>query len=84
MPSTRDICGSFEEPLNPDMGRCQPYRLKKTCEVAPLPVIQCADDEYTTAFDNVTQKFYVTARLFDQDCDLITDENGDAITLVLS
>jgi hypothetical protein len=84
MPSTTDVCGSFSEPTNPDMGRCQPYRVKTTCEVAPLPVIQCADDEYTTTFDVLTQKFSVTARLFDQNCNLITDENDDAITTVIS
>ncbi len=66
------------------MGRCQPYRLKKTCEVTPLPVIQCADDQYATEFDSLTQKFYVTARLFDQNCDLITDENGQPITTIIS
>jgi hypothetical protein len=84
MPSTNEVCGSFTEPVNPDMGRCSSYRVKTTCEVAPLPVIQCADDQYTTSFDVATQKFSVSARLFDESCNLITDEDGAAITTVVS
>jgi hypothetical protein len=84
MPNTDEVCGSFSEPVNPDMGQCQPYRLKTSCEVAALPTIQCADDQYTTAFDSLTQKFYVTARLFDQNCAMITDEGGNSILTVIS
>lgn len=84
MPNTTEVCGSFTEPVNPDLGQCQPYRVKTSCEAEVLPVIQCADDQYTTTFDNITQKFYVTARLFDQNCALITDQNGDSILTVIS
>lgn len=83
---TRSQCGTFAEPSNRDAGQCSPYRLRMDCEAPALPVITCDDDEYTTDYDpdNVESPFKIFCRLFDQACDLITDQDDDPITTYLT
>jgi hypothetical protein len=80
-PSTKCICGTWTIPEDPDEGQCFPYREKRTCEVTPIPVIQCDDDEYITIFDPEDEEnpFKVSSRLFDENCEVITDQLGDPI-----
>jgi len=82
----RSVCGSFEEPTNPDQGRCAPYRVKLDCEAPVLPVPVCEDDSYVTIYqpENITHPFAVAARLFDENCELVTDENGDSIVTLIA
>lgn len=79
------VCGEFPTPTIEDSGRCWPHRVKIDCNGPTLPVAQCADDLYITIAqpDNVLYPFAVSARLFDQACNVITDQNGNAITLIL-
>lgn len=79
------MCGEFETPTTPDQGQCSPRRVKINGEAPVLPVAQCEDDEYTTIYqpENVDHPFSVSARLFDEQCQVITDENGEAITIIL-
>lgn len=83
--STRNVCGEFPEPTNPDQGRCSPYRVKILNEAPALPVAQCEDEEYTTIYqpENTEAPFVVSARLFDECCEVIADENGNPITLII-
>lgn len=84
-PSTgSEICGTFEEAVNPDQGQCFPYRVKRTCEVPALPVITCDDDEYETIESTPPNYFVVSARLFDENCLPITDEDGLAIQTIVA
>lgn len=82
--STSAVCGSFAEPVNADQGQTFPLPVKLTCERPDAPVIQCADDQYTTTFDPSTGGFIVSARLFDQNCLPITDQSGQAITTTIT
>lgn len=77
-PSVKCVCGNFETPVVPDEGQCVPYREKRSCEAPDLPIIQCADDEYVTIFqpEDEDNPFKVSARLFDQNCEVITDQNN--------
>lgn len=34
-----DICGDFEDPVNPDQGQCSPYRVKKICGAPEVPAL---------------------------------------------
>lgn len=83
--SVEGVCGDFTEPTTPDQGQCAPRRVKRSCEAPDLPVSQCEDDEYTTEYtpENPDSPFTITARLFDEDCELITDESGDPIITTL-
>ena len=81
-PSVLCVCGTWTiPPVNPDQGQCGPFRVKLSCEVSPLPVIQCADDTYTTIYqpENEDFPFKVSAKLFDQNCEDITDQLGNPI-----
>jgi hypothetical protein len=80
-PSVKCVCGNFETPVVPDEGQCSPYREKRSCEAPELPVITCDDDEYVTIFqpENATNPFKVSARLFDENCEVVTDENDEDI-----
>lgn len=85
-PSTKCVCGTWTIPEDPDEGQCVPYREKRTCDAPVLPVIQCEDDEYTTEFqpENEDNPFKVSARLFDENCEPITDQLGnDILTYVV-
>lgn len=81
--NAKAVCGGFTEPTNPDLGRCHTYRVKRDCERPALPTIQCDDTEYTVVFDPDAvppfSVFTIFARLFDENCLPITDENGDTI-----
>ena len=79
------VCGVFATPVVEDLGKCSPHRLKTDCEAPVLPVLQCPDDVAITIFQpqNVAHPFAVSAPLDDQNCDVITDQNGAAITLIL-
>jgi hypothetical protein len=68
------------------MGCCSPKAVKTDCEAPVLPVAQCDDDEYITIPqpDNILHPFAISARLFDENCEVITDESGAAITLIIS
>lgn len=81
----RSVCGEFPEPVNPDQGICTPHRVKLDNEAPALPVAQCDDDQYITVYqpENIDAPFAVVARLFDECCFVITDENNDPITLVI-
>ncbi len=85
--STTRVCGTFDnETATPDEGRCHPYRVKRDCGRPDLPVINCDDDQYEVIPqpDNPDQPFVVSARLFDENCDTITDENGEDITTLIA
>jgi hypothetical protein len=84
--STRAVCGDFEEPEVPDEGRCGPRRVKISCEAPVLPVAQCEDEEYLVIYqpENVDNPFAVSARLFDEDCELVLDEEGNTITTIVT
>ena len=79
-------CGTFEEPAVADQGQCHTYRVKRDCAPPALPVAQCADDSYETLYDPEDQlnPFKVSAKLFDENCEAITDESADPITLILT
>lgn len=83
--STSCECGEFDVPTVPDQGQGYPYRQKISCEAPVVPVAECADDTYVTTYDptDVDHPFKVTAKLFDQLCAAITDQNGAIITLVI-
>lgn len=80
-PTTKCVCGAWEEPEVEDQGQCVPYREKRTCEAPELPVIQCDDDEYTVIPqpENEEFPFKVSARLFDENCEPVTDQLGNDI-----
>lgn len=84
-PSTKKVCGDFEEPENPDLGQCAPYREKRTCDAPVLPVSECEDDEYTVVFTpTLVPPFRIIARLFDSNCELILDSNNQPIWTTIS
>lgn len=84
----RSICGSFEleDGETEDQGACSVRHVSISCAAPDLPVAQCEDDEYTTIYqpEDEDNPFAVSARLFDENCEAITDENGDDITLILT
>lgn len=82
--SVSAICGTFADPTTPDQGQCFPYKSSQTCDAPTLPVASCSDDQYTTTYDPLTQSFTVTARMFDQNCQPILDQNGATITTVIT
>lgn len=77
------VCGTFEEPTVPDEGRGYPHRQKITCEAPTLPTAPCGETDYTTVFSPELQIFAVISKLYDENCDLITDQDGEPITLVI-
>lgn len=83
-PSTQEVCGDFTDPVNPDLGKCEPYREKRDCEKPALPVIECADDTYTTEYDPDGPPFFrVIGKLFDSNCLPILDSTGANILTVI-
>jgi len=82
--STSAVCGPFAEPVHEDQGQTFPVPVKLTCERPDAPVIQCADDQYVTEFNPSTGGFTVTSRLFDQNCEVITDQLGLPITTIIT
>lgn len=84
--TTRNQCGTFEEPSNPDAGAVGPYRVKENCEAPTLPVPVCDDDEYSTEYDpdDALKPFRIVARIFDGNCEVITDGSGDPIMSTLA
>lgn len=86
IPSVQGVCGTFDTDIdNPDQGCCIPYREKRGCASPTLPVIVCDDDQYEVIPnpDDPDHPFKISARIFDEDCDTITDEDGeDILTLV--
>lgn len=86
MSCTNNICGEWEDVTDGDrdQGRCFPYRVKKTCAKPDTPETQCPGETFTTVYDpdNTAAPFYVTSQLRDEDCNIVTDENGDPIETV--
>lgn len=84
-PNVCRVCGEFPTPTVEDLGACSPYRTKRDCEAPALPVVTCDDTEYRTIYqpENALHPFAVSARLFDENCDPFTDQNGAAITLII-
>jgi hypothetical protein len=83
--STKQVCGTFETPTVPDEGCCYPYRTKRSCEAPLLPVITCDDDEYIVEpSDNPDKPFNIVARIFDQNCLVILDQNNLAILTIVN
>ncbi len=83
---TRQQCGQFEEPSNPDAGGCWPYRVKLSCEAPEIPVPVCEDDEYSTEYtpDDPLAPFRIIARIFDGDCEVLIDGDNAAIMSTLA
>ena len=83
--TTRNQCGDFEEPSNPDNGSVAPYRVKQSCGAPDLPEPAC-DEEFTTEYDpdNVDSPFKIIADLYDQACNLVLDQNSAAIITPLN
>ncbi len=81
----RSVCGDWGEPLVKDEGVCSPRRIKIDNAAPELPVAQCADDQFEVIYqpENLENPFAVIARIFDECCLLITDENGDPILTTL-
>lgn len=79
MGSTRQVCGTFSNPVNPDRGACSPYRLKETCERPVVPIPPCNDVPYMVYDPDEPIRFRVVASLFDTTCALVTDQGGQSI-----
>ncbi len=84
--TVRSECGTFDDPVVEDQGQCHSYRVKITCEGPTLPTPQCADDTYETLYtpEDEDSPFKVSAKLFDENCAAITDENAEPITLIIA
>lgn len=85
-PTTSCVCGTFTDPVNPDQGVGWPLKRTISCEAPTLPVIECSDPNYTTVFDptNESAPFSVLASLFDENCLLVTDQDGAPIILTIT
>lgn len=83
--STLMVCGKFEEPVNPDKGKCFPYRVKNDCEAPSVPQNPCNDtDAYIIVDTENPTKFIVIATLFDENCEPILDDDGNKIMTQIS
>jgi len=77
--STVKVCGQFDEPTNPDEGKCHPYRVKTDCERPDKPENPCNDDSAYAEYVPETESFVIVTKLHDENCDPILDENSDPI-----
>lgn len=82
--TTSAICGQPVDPTVADQGQATSLPVAITCEAPTLPAIQCDDDEYTTEYVQATGTFRIVARIFDQNCGVITDQSGQAILTTIS
>lgn len=84
--TTRNQCGEFSTPSNPDAGAVGPYRQKLDCSAPSLPTPVCDDDEYTTDYDpdDPLRPFRIVSRLFSGSCEVITDGSGTPIMTTLA
>lgn len=94
--SVADHCGAFDDDTaTPDQGRCHPYRLKTSCAAPELPytpspeppygpVDSCGNPIVYVSTPDLTPPLRVLAYLTDEDCNRITDEDGDPITTYIT
>ncbi len=82
-PTTRSICGEFDDPDVTDLGQCFPLSTLRDCEAPSLPVPECDEEEPTVNYDPETGTFTMTTTLYDSECSAITDSAGSPLlTLV--
>jgi hypothetical protein len=79
--NTCRVCGEWEEPENQDTGKCHSYRVKRNCEAPAEPDPgPCDDTEYTIIYTpDLTPPFRVQARLFDENCEEVLDQDDNPI-----
>lgn len=81
--STCEVCGEFEEATNPQAGGCAPRRVKISCEAPTLPVGNCDGDIITPIYNpSLNPPYRIQSILFDELCDPITDQFGEAILVI--
>lgn len=79
---TLQKCGEFSEPEVPDLGCCQPAVHRRDCEAPVVPDANCEDETFEVVVTD--QGLKVSAKIFDEDCLPILDENSDPITTLIS
>lgn len=86
-PSTQAVCGDFDNPDNPDLGACNPYREKRTCDVPvlPTPTGLCPGEVPVAIYNpgNPSNPFSILTGLYDENCLPILDENDIQITTII-
>jgi hypothetical protein len=77
-----DICGTFEDPVIPDLGQCASLAVKRDCENPPEKSIPpCGDESFTIEHTpDLVPQFRIIATVYDTDCEPILDENDEPIT----
>lgn len=78
-PRPSSPCEDFPEPTVPDLGICHPKQVQTDCEAPVIPPSECNDTFVTTYDPDLTPPFQILAHLFDQDCEMILDENDEPI-----
>lgn len=83
--STKQVCGDFDLPENPDQGRCGPYRVKIPCD-APVVQFGRCPGEVAIAIpnpNNPSKPFSISTGLYDEDCLPIFDEDGVQVQTII-
>lgn len=66
-----------------DQGCCAPAPIHRGCEVPVIPRNDCDEIDPTFEFDEENETFSVLTNLYDQDCNIIFDQNTSPITTLL-
>lgn len=77
MPSTQDVCGDFEVPVNPDLGQCTPLRVVVPCDRPTLPASPCNEEDIEIRYNpDESPAFTILGGILSADCLNILDQNS--------
>lgn len=66
-----------------DQGCCSPAVIRKDCERPTLPSNDCDEIDPTVEYDEENETFTILTNLYDQNCQIIFDQNTSPITTLV-
>ena len=74
-----------DEPTdNTDLGCCAPYPIRKSCDAPELPVPECDEQPAELTYDEETEEFVATTRMYDSDCGLLLDSDSEPLLSLIA
>jgi hypothetical protein len=73
-----------DEDVTDDLGCCSAMPIRRDCAAPTLPVPECDEEEAIVTYDEETEEFTVTAKMYDSECSPLLDSTGSQLLSLIA
>jgi hypothetical protein len=77
-------CTDFTDDPRDDLGCCGPIPVRRECGAPVLPVPECDEQDPTVTYDEETEEFVITAKMYDSECSPLLDSTSSQLLSLIA